>query len=954
MDKVDPTPQSASAPAWPTLSCWCLLFMLVLFSSPIHAQGQETGVDVQEVSPITHNVLPGTVLSCSLGVTNALDSAKEFQEVLSLPAGWMAITPPQVFSLDADDVTTRILAIQVPRNVCAGTYVLGYTVYAQDTPGIADTTTLIVTVAPVLHIALSVVAMPDMVVAGMPYEAQVLVENQGTAAISIALAAQGQREGYTAQVCPNTLTLPPAGSQLVRVYGTTPLHATRLDTAFITLTATGSTLDENCTRAEALIGLKIIPRVCGKLDLYNRIPGELVLRTVGGDDAGTEPQVIYAGEGYLDYESTRFLGFRLMGPNTSSNGRYGQQDEYRLSYRTPSQWYRLGDMTYGLTPLTAYYQYVRGVAIDFQSSWRRGAGLYVADTRWGTPNRVEGGAYVRQALNAHSSLQLNYFTQRTELEAYDEKATDQIATLLWDWNATSNTGVQVEIGRSNTDRPTSENDTAYMVQAASVIAGGYLGVTSVHAGPAYFGYYHDVDYLTSNLVVPLTPRLSANAAYSQWQRNLDLEPDLLLHAPRERYWRGNVNYNFSPCWTLQAGQQLLRREDRLTPMAFDNFERQLYLSLGHTRDRVSWNVSYFGGPTEDRLSHTRDTAQDYQVLLSYIDTPERYYTVFGGISNRNRESFLQGGTNYLGASVTWRPSPRMLLVGWFSSNNIANGLENTNQISAYLRYTLQNGNSWTLNAFDSDPFSSTRNDIAYSLDYAIPLSLPVGYKQTAGGIRGCLRDASHSDMPPIANAILYLNNLAAVTDHRGNYLFPNLPPGQYRINVDRESVGFNCITKVPDVLVLVNGGKVTTQNIEMITAASLRGSVRCYPNAPDGSDGTTQAALIGDPNANTTGVNGLANILVELTNGTETLRRETGIKGDFYFEHLRPGTWTLVTHEANVPAYHYIEVPEMALNVPDTKEVLVKIFPQKRLILMQDEERSTTVPVVQPIEKNEE
>jgi hypothetical protein len=64
---------------------------------------------------------------------------------------------------------------------------------------------------------------------------------------------------------------------------------------------------------------------------------------------------------------------------------------------------------------------------------------------------------------------------------------------------------------------------------------------------------------------------------------------------------------------------------------------------------------------------------------------------------------------------------------------------------------------------------------------------------------------------------------------------------------------------------------------------------------------------------------GIADILVELSNGQETLRRITDQKGGFLFESVRPGVWHMKVYDHNIPAYHYIETLEQAISLEATK-----------------------------------
>ncbi|UCB52270.1 MAG: hypothetical protein JSV10_09845 [Candidatus Zixiibacteriota bacterium] len=84
---------------------------------------------------------------------------------------------------------------------------------------------------------------------------------------------------------------------------------------------------------------------------------------------------------------------------------------------------------------------------------------------------------------------------------------------------------------------------------------------------------------------------------------------------------------------------------------------------------------------------------------------------------------------------------------------------------------------------------------------------------------------------------------------------------------------------------------------------------------------------------------GLGNTLVEITNGKEVLRQLTDQEGRFYFEEVRPGTWTLKVYDHDLPAQHYLEQEEFRfeLKPAEEKEVTARVLPRLRPIQIIDE-----------------
>lgn len=79
---------------------------------------------------------------------------------------------------------------------------------------------------------------------------------------------------------------------------------------------------------------------------------------------------------------------------------------------------------------------------------------------------------------------------------------------------------------------------------------------------------------------------------------------------------------------------------------------------------------------------------------------------------------------------------------------------------------------------------------------------------------------------------------------------------------------------------------------------------------------------------------GIADVLVELSNTQETLRRITDQKGGFLFESVRPGVWHMKVYDHNIPTYHYIETAEqdISLEPGQSQEITIRVLPTVREI----------------------
>jgi hypothetical protein len=84
---------------------------------------------------------------------------------------------------------------------------------------------------------------------------------------------------------------------------------------------------------------------------------------------------------------------------------------------------------------------------------------------------------------------------------------------------------------------------------------------------------------------------------------------------------------------------------------------------------------------------------------------------------------------------------------------------------------------------------------------------------------------------------------------------------------------------------------------------------------------------------------GLANTLVEITEGEEVLRQLTDEKGGFSFEDIRPGEWKLKVYDHDLPIHHSLEQEEFQIDLKpgEEKEVTARVTPRLRPIQIIDQ-----------------
>lgn len=908
-----------------------LFLLFILIPVTVMVQGKGNKVEVRSISPKLQESLPGGILSMSFIVTSRSDKDELFIERLQLPEGWQVVIPSGNFTLPPAETTTRIIAFQIPRNQPAGRYEVTYGVQSQKDYAIQDSDTVAIVVLPVMKLALLIEDKPESVIAGRTYKVKLRLINQSNVGLKAKLEVKST-ERYPAKIEPKEVTLPAGKSEPVAVAVQTDRDERSRHTHYVHIKAESAEMGEKGASTGISVGVEIIPEVSGELDIYHRLPAELTMR-VSGEDNTAGMQMELSGEGALDEEKKRRVEFLFRGPDTDDKGMFGQYDEYKLNYFTSNIDVRSGDQSYSLSPLTSNYHYGRGAGVDLHIQESPiGFGGYYLKERWRTPDLKETALYVTGMVTDSIQTRLNYLHKETDAYENVDSIQDNIWSLEARYRLKEKMNIQMEYAYSDSDRQGGVKDDAYRIEwDGSIAKKGYYRMAKFHAEPNYYGYYHDTDSSYASLSYPLGAGLQGHLSFNGWKDNLDLRPDIST-ADRETLWEGGVTYAFIKRWSLSVDYGHFERYDASAPRDFDYTEQAVKTGIGYTAEKYSARIEVRTGRQKDHLTDRETTIGNYKIFVTYRPNQKTFFTIYGGFGNYDTldSSRLLGGSNDLGASVAWNPTQNLNLDFWYTKYNF-NNTEFDPESDSYrfsLRYRLPNRHQIGIQA-ERDTGKWREDETSYMLTYTIPFGIPVSKKKNVGSIKGIIYDEKAPDKHGVSGVILNTNGRTAVTDANGRFIFPSAAPGVHQIYVDRASIGTERVTtqKLP-ITVEVAGGQSSQIDVGIVASAKVFGKVLVIPG--NGKEGV----VVGEPEAKKEKKEptGIADVLVELGNGQETLRRITDQKGEFLFESVRPGVWHMKVYDHNIPAFHYIETAEQAINLEpgQSQEVTIRVLPKVR------------------------
>jgi hypothetical protein len=693
---------------------------------------------------------------------------------------------------------------------------------------------------------------------------------------------------------------------------------------------------------EEVITVDVIPRVTRLADPYYRLPSWVRL-TFGADGRSAGGQIEVSGSGPLGGDTGRNLSYVLRQASLPMVGRYASRNEYWLTYRGRRLEVNLGDRVFSLSPLVQRFYYGTGAgAATYVSNVAFGA--YYARSRSDEPRHREAGGFVSLRVRPGLSFKANVLDKEDVSELEGAGSRHRIGSLQANYAPTPNARLEFEYGVDAEDE--TGND-GYRFAANGVLMHRlYFSLEKVHAGPRFHGYTTDSDFALGTFQYPVQPGLTLRASYRSRANNLERDP-VKLTAPNERQVTAGVSYIASPRTRLSLDFQSFSRWDALDVPTFDFGERTLRASVDWSLPGLTLYMSAEQGYSQNDLIDLRTSLGRYSVSASVRPSERHSYNIYAGFGN-SRYSEVPRKSDDLGVAARWHLTPSLDMNLNYHMSGAPSLVENMYRILTYsVYYTLPNRHMVTLRTSVWGGREGRQTDGSVFLSYSIPAPIPTGRRQSVGTLKGRVYDAEGDARKGIPNVIVTTNGQAAVTDHKGNFEFPSLEPGVYSLQIDAKSIGLGRVTEgVSPFVVSIEGGKTSRLDIGVVQSCTISGEVIMFDAQPTGADSEDDSAAdepvlvgLGMGRELPEGARGLADVLVEITDGDFYLTNYTDAAGEFRFTGLRPGRWTVRVYPEDLPHYYRLEESELAADMTAGEEtgISFRIIPRERRINIMDQ-----------------
>jgi hypothetical protein len=878
-------------------------------------------------------ILPGGRTTLAVPLVNAADTAASLRVLVRAPAGWHVsdLTPSDV--VGPHGRALHFVSLSVGASVPVGRAVVGYSTLAGRRLLRVDSVRFVVAERRALSIAGEA---PRYAAFGSAYTGRFIVRNAGNAARRFDVQLLSARSATLVGPVERTLASRGEDTILVRVQ-----------------------LDDGVVPQRSSITVRLRPAERDSAERLTAFTETAVFRAGGGEPwlllpvtltsrLGMQGSTLMAqGTGALAAPGSR-VDFLVRGPRRTVSID-GSSDEYRFSLQMPRWGVQLGDQAVMLSPLTEQGRVATGMSVRLGDSSRS---VVLGGVRTRQPGETthlqelfgQIGATLPAALRVQASGLLR-----------SGRAVDSgtVGTAQLSWSPQRSRRAEVEVARS------ANGGSAVRSMLAASAGRVALRAAATSADTAFPGYSRGSRIATGSFRWSLTRDLWLGGGGEDRRTTRGLlfdggaQPDTLVaNDPlrEHRYQGGSVSIGVGHTLQLDAGRK--RRDDPLGPQPW-GVERVVgaSLSLGGNAFRVMprLELGESVNALRDRPASLRRASIDFRLGLGRRGAI--YQTV--GID--------EGRSMYDSVDMrSWRSATTLDVqlartrvnvgaqFGLLTIQNLWMGPMPTRRLDVSITQSLPSGQELLARVLWNP---QTRNAVGgatrFELGIRMPLLVPVARPQTAGWIRGSIRDEESGTGAD--GVMIRLGDQLAMTDGKGEFQFARVAEGTHELDVDMNTVAPGRLlrdTAMGSVrAVRAVNGRRTDVRMTLVRGGRVAGRVLWYDQAPRTS--FDSASLVKTPDVVLRG--SASDVEIVLSHGARTVSVFTDASGEFDASGLEPGAWEVGVAPAQLPPTHAAGVAQSVVVRPGERSTVeLRVAPRVRRMHIVTAQEAAAPPTTQP------
>ncbi|MDN3691005.1 hypothetical protein QWZ06_01350 [Chryseobacterium tructae] len=896
-------------------------FIIILF--PLFAFSQQQS---NRLASKKDSLLPGMSTSIPFSLQNNSSENKIFD--ISVNTSSPHIVPILAkgdFQIPSHEASVYLVPLRISTETTQGDYTVTLNITDRSN-GSSFTKTSQITVSASRKLSLTVLDSPEFTRAGESINASFLVKNNGNITENLILESKNAVVDH-----PPSIILGPNESKVITIHKATNPELGQNE--FQNLNLSVYSRDNPKDNQTMYISTQVISVKPTNKDIYHRFPVVASLSFIGMKNMGIYHDgfqgEIY-GKGSLDKENKNQIEFHAATHNPIELNTFTQYEEYFVNYKRENLFVHLGDKTYSSSYLTEFARYGRGAEIRYDFNKVSLGGFY-NHPRFFRDIKDEFNIYSAFKIRKESEISVGYLyktplKENSNLGNIRFNSEAHLPYAKGKFKISKNINLSGEVAYSTTKN---NEGTAYMAQAEVNFEKINGNLIYMKASPEFAGYFTNTNTFSGYLQYRLSKKINVFANYMQDAKNFQRDT-LFLAAPYRKYIQYGIQYKYLANGSIILNNGYQKYQDRLEPKQFDYYERFFRVSIDQHIGIFQINLEGQLGKTDNYLTGFSGNSSIYSANLSF-EKFKTSFNLFGSYANTSRYQLQNQKLWYYGARVFSRFSNKTSLSIFYQNNYIPEEyfkdrnlfeilfhqqLFPGNEIDFSGRYSLQRGQIG-----DKDFIFSMR----YTWRPNIPVQKTAEYISLSGNV-------SNLGIRKAEGIRLMLGSYLSITDKDGNYIFKNVVPGNYFLEIDRSTTEINDIPTIafPTALSLTNKDNIF--NFGLTTAANVQGQIQLLE--AEEKDKTDIDALQAKKRKEKR-----ESIIVEAISKDQSYRKICFVGENFDFTYLRPGDWTIKLYRNGLDKRYKISTNQFqfALKPSESKKISIQIVKQQIEIKYQQE-----------------
>ncbi len=899
-----------------------ILFLLLL---PVFLLAQEPS---ENIGIKKDSLLPGTSTTVPVRVENKSAEKKLYKiKVNTSHYDIKPIIHHGNMEIPSGETNFFIVPICIARETAQGDYTVSLEI-TDVSNNRTFTESAPITIARLASITVNLVSAPEYLRAGQSIQSDFLIKNNGNTTETIFI------ESNTELDQPKSFPLQPGAIRMISVLKPTSPNLGKneiFNTVLSVFTKSNPEQKINAYSSTTIISIKP-----AEDDIYFRYPVTASVAYIGMNQRGQYQggfQAEVVGSSHLKKDHSDMLFFRALTPNPVELSAYTQYEEYFVGYKNKNLYVYLGDKAYSASYLTEFSRYGRGAELRLDLHKFSVGGFY---------NRPRFYGNIKDEWNVFSKFRPIEGMEMTAGFLYKEAPSVQDGILarpkysfarLPYFKSTARVAKNVTIGGeiaySSTDR---SDGIGYMLEGQGYFKNITLSTSYIKTNPGFAGYFSETNMFNGNGQLRIFKNLFITGNYIQDAKNYQHDT-LILSAPYRKYIQMGLRYQYLQTGYIALYNGFQKYDDRMEQKKFNYEEKFARIDISQKIGAINVNIESYWGKTNNILNAFSGNSSYYTANLGF-DKFNTSINIYGSYFMTSRYQSANQKMLYYGGNIMSRFSNSSYVSLYYQNNyqpeeyykdrnlfelRYHQQIYKTQSIDLSGRYMLQRG---TLN----------NKDFIVSLRYVAGINMPLKKMENYTMLSGYVMNLGVKKTEGVK---LVLGNHSTLTDKNGYYIFKNVVPGKYILEIDRSTIDLNDISDIPLPTPLELVQKENNFNFGLTKAAMIKGSVHVEEVGVKDQD----IVLTGYQPASVKKNKSIQSIIIEAGNGTDLYRKICTLGDEFDFTWLRPGTWKVKIYRNGLDKRYKIAIDyfEFELKANDIHLVNINVLKQQTEIRFQQD-----------------